>query len=336
MALLFADGFDHYGHVLQKWDQASLAGTTEDPYPAIHPVGRFGSNGLRMNHRDRTVRKFLPHEAGYSTLTMGAAVRLPNSYVSVDVFSCLDKQTYQASLGVVNGRVRPMRGMALLGPPGDSIIPPGVWVYLEASFTFSQTTGSVVIHVDGNEELSATFLNTDLAQTGLADTVQLGYGDWTIGTLDFDDFYVRDDDTFMGDIRVRSLFPMAAGHYTDWTSAPTRNSNTANVSDILPETTDYNMSSVVGQTDTFAYTDIAPLAVVHAVQPLLYAGKDDAGLRQIVPVLRAEGTDYVGSIITLRGGGQYYIRTLDTNPADDGAWEPADVNAAEFGYRVAT
>jgi len=72
---------------------------------------------------------------------------------------------------------------------------------------------------------------------------------------------------------------------------------------------------------------------VFAVQTVLAARKDDAGVRQIAPVIRQSTTDYDGTTVTLSSTYDQYRQIYPQDPTATN-WTIANVNADEFGVKT--
>jgi hypothetical protein len=126
--------------------------------------------------------------------------------------------------------------------------------------------------------------------------------------------------------------PNGAGAHSAWTP----NGATPNYACVDETTADgdttYVSDSTPGDIDTYAFADVDASATVYGVQTNLYARKDDAGTRQIAPVVRQSGTDYVGTTVTLGSSYSFYSQIYNQDPtAAD--WTAAHVNADEFGVK---
>jgi hypothetical protein len=96
--------------------------------------------------------------------------------------------------------------------------------------------------------------------------------------------------------------------------------------------TSYVTDSTPGHYDTYVFDDIDSGATVYGVQLNLYARKDDAGTRQIAPVIRHSGTDHDGTTVTL-GTSYGFTRELHDKDPTGTDWTPSTVNANEYGVK---
>jgi hypothetical protein len=98
--------------------------------------------------------------------------------------------------------------------------------------------------------------------------------------------------------------------------------------------TSYVSDNAIGDKDTFAVTTIAG-GSIRGVQTNLYARKEDAGFRQVAPIIRVASTDYQGTSETLTTSYVDGTQLYDQNPGTSTTWTVSDINAAEFGMVVA-
>ena len=190
---------------------------------------------------------------------------------------------------------------------------------------------------------TATGVNTQATGNASANQLVLFGGGLGVGESIvnyFDDLYLCDglgsvNNTFLGDIRVQALLPTSDGAATDWT--PSAGSDHYALVNEVPSDGDasYVASATPGDIDEYGVTPIAVASgTVFGVQVGLYARKDDAGSRNIAPVVRESGTDHVGSDIALGASYAYYFQVYDEDPATSAAWTIAGINGDQFGVKV--
>ena len=229
----------------------------------------------------------------------------------------------------------------------DALMPTKVWHYIECKINFATAaTGSIVVHVDEEPVMNLTSVktsNTDLRPS----MVCVGGG--TAGN-DFwvDDIYICDDqgsvnNDFLGDVRIERLSPSGAGTTTGFT--PSAGANWDAVDDIVSSEvvrdgdTTYVESKVAGIKDTYLFTNSATTtpAEIVAVSVKSNVRKTDAGSRTFVHVAKApEGDEDDSAALYPSVTYRYMESVFETDPNSGVAWLIADVNTAEFGYKVAT
>src|SRR5262245_24205530 len=342
MALLFLDSFDHYVTVdlTEKW--TSLVGSAQAIAAA---TGRRSSASLQFTNTNSAIRITLA--PGAASIVFGFGVKLTAIPSATRALAAvLSSGTHQISLCVhADGTLGVDRGAAatLLGSASTVALAAGTFYYVECAVTFSDTVGTIAVHVNGASVLSATGLDT--LSTGTTwNSFQLGDGVTTGGpvavTWDFDDLYVLDGsgsaplNTFLGDCRVDARYPTAEGASSAWTPL-SGSDNALMVDETAPDDdTTYNSTGTIGATDTHVVQD-APVAgaTIYGVQLCLSTKKSDAGTCAIAPVVRHSGTNYVGTAANPGTSYAYQVMPYGTNPGTGVAWTESGFNAAEFGYQ---
>jgi hypothetical protein len=220
---------------------------------------------------------------------------------------------------------------------------PGAWEYLEIQATIADAGGICKVRLNGNPTLAIDYTgDTKNAGTGTSFTqVYMGVlrSNTNNDTAAFDDFYVLDgtgasNNTFLGDVRVATLRPSAAG--TDTQLTPTGvATNWQNVDETTYSATDYNASSTSGQRDTYALDNLpSGTSTVFALQSNLIAAKSDVtNLTARVP-LRVNGSLYYSPTYALNVSYLNYVSLHATNPDTSLAWTPSEVNSLEAGMEV--
>jgi hypothetical protein len=217
----------------------------------------------------------------------------------------------------------------------------GDWHYIEIKTTIHNSTGSLYLKWDGEAVLSLTGIDTQVSGTAQITNFLLGGtgGSYRTPNCAFDDLYVCDtsgsnNNDFLGDVRVQSIFPTGAGNTTQWT--PSAGNNYACVDDTTPNAdTDYVSETTTGEKDTYAFGNVTPTSgTVKGVQVLIHNRKDDAGSRTIAPVYRPVSTDYDGTAVAVLDGYTYIREITEVSPATSAAWTIAEINGAEFGVKL--
>lgn len=232
-------------------------------------------------------------------------------------------------------------------PPGGVVlatstakITAGTYAYIEVKFVIHDTAGSIEVRKDGATILLVTNVDTQQTATAFADLIIFPNTNGSEAvTLDYDDMYVCDasgtfNNNFLGDIRIDTTFPNGAGNSSQW--LPSAGSNYQNVDDDPSnDDTDYNIGSVVGVKDTYAFPDITPTAGnVVAVATNITVRKDDASAHSVRDVIRRSAADYGGNTIALTNSYAMLTQIHETDPSTSAAWTIANINAAEFGVEL--
>jgi len=328
MALVFIEGFDYYAAA-----DATSRGWSGSP--SAMPAGRFGGQCWRFS-------------AGSGGLNATQAIALPSTYTTLyagfawrfSTFSTSFKfvlragttNTYQVSMNAT-GNIVVLNSSNATIATGTTALAVNTWYYVETKAVINGASGSCELRLNGASEIPTT--------TGNFGTTALDHLTLAMNTAsaseDFDDIYMldttgTDNNTYLGDVRVTAILPTSDGTHTAWT--PTGGaSHLSQVDDATPDgDTTYVSDATPGDIDTYVFSDVDGSATVFGVQTHLYARKDDANTRQIAPVIRQSGTDYVGSPAALAASYLYYSQLYDKDPT--GAdWTAANVNGDEFGVK---
>jgi len=151
------------------------------------------------------------------------------------------------------------------------------------------------------------------------------------------------DDVYMGDTSggfdfLGVCFVATVRPTSDDAVQFTRSGGSANfemVDETFPdEDTTVNESETSGQQDTFGFgaLGIPADSVVHAINVSAFATKPEPGPVEVNLVTKTASTD-VGAAKRLINGYGRLVEMHLTDPHDAGAWTPAGIDAANFGYK---
>lgn len=328
MSVVFIEGFDH----ISSGQTLTYKGWQTGFINAV--AGRISGQGMRL--QGGAAQHALP--ASYNSAIFGAALIFQATNLNDNVMVLMNGGSIVAAVRLVTvGASNVFRIVNSAGTTlatGTTPIVGGIWYYLELKALASATVGTVELRLNGlgTAECSATGVNT-----GALDTNKIQISG-TNGQTWFDDMYVVDTgsgsaptNTFLGDVRVETLYPTSNGANTAWTGVFTDADDPATVDD----DTTFISSSTPGDKETYGLGDLVTTAgSVFAVQVNVVARKDDAGVRTIAPVTRVGGTDFDGTttpgLATSYQGYQQLYERLDPSGA---AWTIASVNAMEAGVK---
>lgn len=330
MAIVFMDGFDHYTDLAKKWTSFG----TQVGISAAQ--ARTGTQSLLVKNTSDTnyfnAVKYLG--ASSQILVLGCGVNM----VTYPAGAGYNFKFRDGAITHVNVRINASRfieiyrGATLLGTSAVAVSPTGVWFFLEAKVFIDDSAGYVTVKINGADFYSLSGIDTRNAGNASCDTIELGRDGYQQLTY-VDDLYVENND-FLGDIKIETLYPNGAGTTTSWD--PSAGANYTCV-DEHPDNadTDYVSTSVVDEIDTYAFTNLVTTAgAIKAIQTNLMARKDDAGYRGIAPVTRPSTVDRVGTTVALGTGYTYSRQIMETNPDNSQPWTIPDVNNAEFGVKL--
>lgn len=343
MTLVFIDGAQGYNtaQATRKWGAFAAAVNATS--------GRRGGPGIRASNWSNSVTATKPAVGNTSSFTgnatwiMGFAFKvaaLPSAtrtllllYNATVAEQVIIKLTATGTLAAYRGPL----GGTLLGT-STAVLTAGVYAYLEVKVLISDTVGTVEIRKDGISILTLTGLDT---QNGAGGTIaSFGFlgPDSEAATIDIDDVYACNgagaapQNNFLGDCRVDTTFPNAAGNLSQWT--PSAGSNWQNVDeDPADDDVTYNFASVAATRDLYALPDIAPTTgTVFGVAVNMQVRKDDAAARTFRDLVRSGSTNFPGGLThTAAATYNMFTEVHETDPNTSAAWTIANINLAEFG-----
>lgn len=300
-----------------------------------------GPNGQNTYFLDGNGPATLPVLLVGTPATVGIGVRF-KSVASGTHMGLYDAATEQIHVQTdVLGRVQVLRGATILGQSAIGTIIFGLWYYMTLDATIDGAAGSAVVAVDGVVVVNVAGVNTKQSANAYATTARIIGGG--IGGSTVCDYYVTDGVVAgaepvatIGDVRVVALRPSGVGSNAQF--APSAGANWQNVDDAPTPDGDatYNASATVGQIDTFATTDLAAALVVTTIPAVFvktYGRKDDAGVRSLAAAVKLGANTVAAAGVPSSAGYAWQADKFATDPAG-AAWTKANVNAAEFGYKL--
>jgi hypothetical protein len=226
---------------------------------------------------------------------------------------------------------------------GTTVLGNDQWFYIEISATISDTVGTVEVRLNGSPNPEVTFTG-DTKNAGTStniDRVQV-YGGNGVGFRHWlSDLYICNslgtiNNTFLGDVAVRTLSPTGNGTDTMLTnSAATQVNNWSYVDEHPYSSTDYVGSSNPGDRDTYQMADLpGGVTTVYGVQLNALAAKNNASLGTAKMVLRSGGNIYYTSTKALSTSYTSTNDIYETDPATSAQWTVGGVNGIETGMEV--
>lgn len=328
MALLFMDGFDA-GDYVMKWTATSVNGTS-----AVTPY----SQGLSLYSASAAGGYVWRRIEASTYVYMGFALKFSSADCEIiQVYGDNASLKHVAVATNSDGTVSILVGSTVVAT-STSILNWSVWNYIEFSASISDTTGTASLRVHGVEIVSYA---GDTKNGGTNDTIDAVRIQRSVGKPAFyiDDFYVCNDtgaapyNTFLGDTRVYTMTPSAAGNSTQFT--PLSGDNYTNVDELPYSAADYVSSPTSGAVDTYTLTDLpATATTVYGVQHNVIARKGDAGEVSLKPVIRSGGANYSPTATPLVASDVAISELYEQDPATAAAWTVANVNALESGMEV--
>jgi hypothetical protein len=219
------------------------------------------------------------------------------------------------------------------------------WIYIEIKVTIADSISSDSCVIKVNESIISNLASgQDTKATANSNIDSFGFMLSSAGGGDtgfyITDVYICDttgsvNNTFLGDARAITLFPTGNGNYSQFVGSDSNSTdNYLLVDETTPNTTDY-VQSDVDKIDSYSFENMAiNPKTIFGVQLSNYATKTDVGTIKVSPLIRLGGTDYLATESTLTAEWIINSSVVELNPADSAAWEKADVDAAEFGFKI--
>jgi hypothetical protein len=325
--------------IIEDWDSLVTADIVDNwaigASPSIQSAGgRNGTNSLRCTTTTTSVTKTISASA---TKTVGFSMKVSTLPVSQGGICVLfDAGTAQCSLRLnPDGTISVYRSTntTLTGGTSTLAIIAGAVNYIEWKVTISDSisANTCVVRVNGVEWVNVT-AGQDVKATANSTVNQFRLSAASNSNYDFDDVYVTDGTTFLGDSKGVVRRPTANGTTNQFT--PSAGSNYECVDDTAPDDdTTYNLSSTAGHIDLFTFPALSSTPnVIHGVKVGFAVRKDDAGEASVAAVCRSGGTNYFGSTVACGTTYTYVEHIWELNPATSTAWTQSSLEAAEFGY----
>ena len=355
MTCITIEGFDHMSSPdlmrAKLWDWVPDAvNFWRMDFPAGRVTGkcvRIGDDIGMYGPQTMTFAKILP--ANYTQFVCGFAFqmqRLPHLGGTPPAIWTFQTPSATAVFEVSVTSDERMMVAGLSSPVGS--MSAGAWHFIEVKAVIAGASSTISAQIDGGLVIGPAVVN--LGTTGVHFTGPHSYWDgsstWepTLGNfLYYDDMYFFDtsaapNNDFVGDVRVETIYPNAAGTHNDWT--PDSGSGWARVNEHssapYPDgDTSYVRANTAGFQDSYNFNDLSIISgTIYTVQTNIYARKEDTALHKIDALVRSGGSDYLGPDHIVTSGYSDFTDMYEKDPATALAWTIAGVNAAEFGQKL--
>lgn len=336
--LLLMDGFDYYTGAQGsrgKWTTVGAFMTTGrfGVGQAVNMTG-VGTSGFAVNMQS-------VHVGNQGTLILGFAINM-QTFINTGaiLWQFMDDGVTQVELRIDStGHLFFTRNGVALGSPATNALLLNTWYFIEAKVVFHQTAGSCEARVAETVYVSVTGVDTCNTANQYANSIFNLIGSNQVGHF-FDDLWLcnaagAQNNDYLGDCRIETLYPTGAGGQTDWT--PSAGANWAAVDEATAnDDTDYVAATGVGSKDLYAFGNLVTgTGLVRAIQPALTARLATAGARTLAATARTAGVDVDGPNIPLLSSSYLqYNKIQELNPNTGLPWTIAEINAAEFGMKV--
>lgn len=339
--ILWMDGFDEIGNANQKYTEGGEINFAQ----ATVTVAPFSyGRSLKYNNSNEVVLQKVIPSAPYTVFFLGFHFLLNTTdTVERNFIQFLDAQNNVVQIELrriwdnvlLKHVLRLYRGSTLLATSSDGI-PQNTWVWLSVKHVCHPSAGSVEVKLNnatvltftGNTQNGAsTQVHRPVIRTGTA--IAEFYSDNLVIATGLS------SDPPLSECRIFGAVVPTSNDSIAFT--PNAGTNWSNVNEIPPnDDTSYNYSNTVGATDVFVCAPPTLTGVIRAVKVNFRARKDDAGVRELAPIIRPTTTNYQGSAIEIASN--YFSRGVvwEINPDTGLPWNPGDLTNLKFGYRIVT
>ncbi|HSX06742.1 MAG TPA: hypothetical protein VLG92_03415 [Candidatus Saccharimonadia bacterium] len=337
MALRFIDGFGGGDSTVLKWDVTSAGYFINNGGSPRVAGGYYGLVSSSVLYKTIPAANLAiigtGMNAGSGTVTYTSFYGDSGATQHITVLR-------NASTGLIEVRRGSTAGTLLA--TGSTTTGTNAWFYIEVSVTISATVGEVHVRLNGQSTDEVAFTgNTKNGGTNTTvDKVSIGNSGINGGY--FADFYVLDNtgsanNTFLGDVTVRTLSPSGNGTYSQLTnSAGNSTNNYSYVNEHGYSGANYTGSVTTGLRDTYAIADLpSGVSSIYGLQVTGYMAKSDASAASAKLVLRSGGSLYYDTPRALTTSYQSYYALYESDPATSIPWSISGVNGLETGMEVA-
>jgi hypothetical protein len=369
MALLWCDGFDHYGGDVNNILDGAWA-EVGSGYSLSSSVSRTGSYSLKRNDSllESTARRVLG--GAKTTAGVGFAVYLNELPVVNDSSVLLEFRDASNKVNISlicqsTGVLDVFRGDCVSGTLLVSTSTPAIVVesfqHIEVQATFSATVGAVEVRVNGVVVASVTGANTVASGSELlgfstdasAETSQITLsgrndhaGAENLGSLEvyFDDVYAYDttgsfNNSWLGDRRVYTLFPDQDTAQADWT--PLSGTGFSNINDPVDDDTSYISTGIPGSPSEtrsdFELDDLPETTgLVSAVMLVSRAKKLEAGAADLRVGIISNSTEVEGATHPLNPTYTQHHDVFEYDPDTGAAFTTTAIDALQISVRRVT
>ena len=348
MALKWLEGFEAYGvtngnstvDFIGKYSSVGVASAYQIK------AGRIGGKCMWVNTVSSAFET--PQFSNQATWTVGFGYKQDGMGGMGDACQIRDASASQIQIDVVvgtAGEIWVFRGASqvnLIGVTRGANLRPGVWAYIEIQTTINNTTGTVIIRVNGNTVLNLTGQNTRGNSNNFASSVRFT-GNATGGSNSyFDDIYICDgsgsnNTTFLGPQKVVAILPSADNGSQQW-STSSGSTHFSLVNENPPDdSTTYVQDTVSGHVDLWDYANTpSTIANIKGVQVnTVFEDTDATAFSLVERCVSGATTSDASSVAGTNGTFKVAAFVLETDPNTSALWTQSNLDAAQFGVKVA-
>ena len=341
MAIIWMDGFEHYG--TSSTGRANMVN-----YGAYSNAGITGFSttvvrtGLISLQNPEIVRSF---KGSYGTVGVGCALYFTNlNYAPSqwEIFQFFDpSSSILIHLGISNAQeiiVFRGNGTTEVGRSAAGIITTGAWNHFEVKFSPNGATSAIEVRVNEVTVYTNNSFQIGDSGTGLTATTTSAIEFYSRLTTDIylDDLYAWNtsgsyNNDFIGDKRVATMYPDGDTAEADWTP----NSGGTGYTQIDEATPDgdttYVSTATVGHISEFNFQSMPTGAIgINAVQIYTAAKKTDTGTCDVRTDIVSGAFSTAGPTQTCTTAYVYKENIFETDPNTGALWTKAGVDAAKI------
>lgn len=338
MALLWVEGFDQYGTT----NDVGVAGVAER-YPItaggtpVVKAGRLFGKAIGNTNATTNFTFRTPDFGNKATLIIGAAFYFDNVFSDrlITIFEPGGTDGFNLRLTSSN-TLNVHRANSSSLNSSAAIISPDTWYYIEVRVTIGNAgVGSYEVRVNGVNVLSDADEDTQAGSTAAGNQVQ--FHARINSNCIIDDMYIcdttgSDNNTFLGDCRVETLYPNAVGADSDWNPSAAVDNYTLVDDQGFDADSTYVESNTMGDIDLYGFTDITTSELIQGLQFTVIARKTDVTDYDIE--LKLDGHNSIAVTVNSTDYASF-SQIYEENPDTSMAWLDSEINGAEFGYEVA-
>jgi hypothetical protein len=350
MALLWADGFDHYGNSANFVASGVYVYKTNDQSQPLQ-IGTDPDYIRTGNHYwNASGQIFLNWYGGKLTenatiMGAGAAFFFAGPPVGDNycpfMFCSDDKDTFQASVRLnPNGSLSACSAKdgAVFGTSNPGVISYGSYGYIEAKVICDAVNGAITIRVNEQTVLEVEGVDTDPVGSGYMSGVMCGTRGLNSSAgaaicQAISDFVIWSGDgahntAFLGDVRCRTIYPAANGGAQDWahTGGATAWQSINNVPALPGD--EFISAADPGDISTFGLQSIPTnTSAVFGVNLVMQLNKDSAGTCTVSAGIDSNGDVTEIPDINPGTGNAYYSGIIETDPQGGGNFNYGRINA---------
>lgn len=321
MSLVYINGFDYCVDASKIF--------TLSNYNVTFPAGRTG-NGVSFGGATA-----FPLPKTYSEIIVGFAFKRGNTNIEIirlkDSANAINITLDCSSVGILGCKIR---NGAVYYSTGYALTPS--WCYIEVKTKIHDTSGYVIIRVDGTEVLNVSNIDTCI-NSSYPNIYIIEFTGAPYSVID--DLYVCDttgtkNNDFLGDVKVLTLFPQRNGSINNFT--PVGDTINYKCVDENPPDNDttYVTSSGVGNIDLYGFYVPVASGQVLGAKLNVYDRKDDSGTRMIKLLSVFNSLQEESESFSCSDTYIYHSKIFENRPTTSDEWSLNDFNTAEFGVKI--